>query len=164
MQGFIESFQEVRIDSANDTAEFGAVGQVTVTSKSDTNRLHGSAFEYYDSSGFASRNPFSLTKRSWLNHTPGVSAGGPILFPKLYSGKNKRFFFASWESVKGSRQSTLLNPTVPLEPRRRGDFSALAPGTIVRDPMANNSPFANNPPGSKTEGPSAAGVVGRKRR
>lgn len=144
LQGYIESFQEVRVDSANNTAEFGAVGQVTVISKSGANRLHGSAFDYYDSSGFASRNPFSLTKGSYVNHTPGVSAGGPIFFPKLYNGKNKSFFFASWEGVKGSQQYSLLNPTVPLEPWRSGDFSALAPGTIVRDPMVSNTPFANN--------------------
>ncbi len=144
LQGYVESFQEVRVDSANNTAEFGAVGQVTVISKSGTNKLHGSAFEYYDSSGFASRNPFSLTKGSYVNHSPGFSLGGPVYIPKVYNGVNKTFFFASWEGAKGSRQYTLLNPTVPLEPWRSGDFSALAPATIVRDPFANNTPFAGN--------------------
>ena len=144
LQGFIESFQEVRVDSANNTAEFGAVGQVTVISKSGGNDPHGSLFDYYDSSGMVSRNPFSLTKGSFVNHSPGLSLGGPVYLPKLYNGKNKSFFFGSWEGARGSMQYSLLNPTVPLEPWRSGDFSALAPATVVRDPIANNAPFAGN--------------------
>jgi len=43
----IESFEEVRVDMANNTAEFGAIGQVTIVSKGGSNALHGSLFDYY---------------------------------------------------------------------------------------------------------------------
>src|SRR5438034_996640 len=56
---FVESFQEVRVDMANNSADMGAVGQVTVVSKSGTNELHGSLFDYYSTPYFRARNPFA---------------------------------------------------------------------------------------------------------
>ena len=44
----------------------------------------------------------------------------------------------------GSAAQDLLNPTVPLPSWRAGDFSALAPATVIRDPSASNAPFAGN--------------------
>ncbi|MGC8792381.1 MAG: carboxypeptidase-like regulatory domain-containing protein, partial [Bryobacteraceae bacterium] len=44
---YIESFQEVKIDIANNSAEFGSMGQVTIVSKSGTNEFHGTVFDYY---------------------------------------------------------------------------------------------------------------------
>ena len=43
---YIESFQEVHVDLANNSAEFPSIGQVTVISKSGTNQLHGAVFDY----------------------------------------------------------------------------------------------------------------------
>ncbi len=143
LQGFIESFQEVRVDAANNTAEFGAVGQVTVISKSGTNTLHGSLFDYYGSTAMAARNPFSSTKGSFVTHSPGGSVGGPVYVPRIYDGRNKTFFFFSYEAMRGSRINELLNPTVPIAPWREGDFSGLLPGTVVRDP-STAQPFPGN--------------------
>lgn len=140
---FVESFQETRVDMANNTAEFGSLGQVEIISKSGTNQLHGSAFDYYSSTGFRARNPFALQKGSSVNHKPGFSVGGPIFIPKILNGRNKSFFFVSYETDRGSAVNQLLNPTVPLEAWRSGDFSALAPRTVVRDPFGN-APFPGN--------------------
>ncbi len=140
---YIESFEEVRVDMANNTAEFGAVGQVTIISKSGANQLHGSLFDYYSTPWFRARNPFALERSTGVRHAPGGSVGGPILLPKLYRGRNKSFFFFSFETSRGSAVQQLLNPTVPLPGWRAGDFSALAPGVVVRDPFTG-APFPNN--------------------
>ncbi|MCS7025736.1 MAG: carboxypeptidase-like regulatory domain-containing protein [Bryobacteraceae bacterium] len=140
----IESFQEVRIDMANNTAEFGAIGQVTIVSKGGTNELHGVGFDYYSTPWFRSRNPFAAQRGTGVRHEPGAAIGGPIYLPKLYNGRNKTFFFYSFETSRGSQVLQLLDPTVAPPSWRGGDFSRLAPGTVVRDPFANNAPFSGN--------------------
>jgi hypothetical protein len=141
---YIESYQELRVDMANNSAEYGAIGQVTVISKSGTNQLHGSVFDYYTTPVFRARNPFALERSTGIGHQPGGSVGGPIFIPKIYNGQNKSFFFFDLETARGSANQDLLNPTVPLQSWRNGDFSALASsGTIVKDPFSG-APFPNN--------------------
>ncbi len=144
LNAYNESFQEVRIDMANNTSEFGVIGQVTIISKSGTNQPHGSLFDYYSTPWFRARSPFSLARTSGITHNPGGSIGGPLLLPRVYDGHNRTFFFFSFETARGSAIQQLLNPTVPLQSWREGDFSALASSTTVRDPYAGNTPFPNN--------------------
>ncbi len=143
LANYIEWIQELKIDVANNTAEFGSIGQVTSISKSGTNELHGSVYDYYSTPWFRARNPFALARGTGISHGPGGSVGGPIYIPKIYNGKNKTFFFFAIETSRGSQQTQLLNPTVPLAPWRDGDFSALLPGTVVRDP-STGLPFPGN--------------------
>jgi hypothetical protein len=140
---YIESFREVRIDLANNSAEFGGVGQLTVITKSGTNELHGAAFDYYSTPVFRARNPFAPARTTGVNHLFGGAIGGPVVLPKLYHGKNKTFFFTSFEDSLGGDTTQTLNPTVPLAAWRSGDFSALLPSTIVRDPLTKQ-PFPGN--------------------
>ncbi|MGH9846890.1 MAG: carboxypeptidase regulatory-like domain-containing protein, partial [Blastocatellia bacterium] len=139
----IESFQEVRLDVANNTAEFGAIGQVTVVSKSGSNDLHGSAFDYYTTPGFNSRNPFTQLRGGGVTHSLGFSLGGPVVIPKLYNGANRTFFYGSMETLRGGATTEAGNATVPLAAWRTGDFSALLPATVIRDPLTGQ-PFAGN--------------------
>jgi hypothetical protein len=141
---YVESFQEFRVDMANNTAEYGAIGQVTVISKSGTNEFHGNVFDYYSTPLFRARNPFSPTRGSGIRHVPGASIGGPIRLPGLYNGRDRTFFFHSFETSRGSQVQQLLNPTVAPAAWREGDFSALLPGTVIRDPLNNNAPFSGN--------------------
>ncbi|MBM3785590.1 MAG: TonB-dependent receptor [Acidobacteria bacterium] len=134
----IESFEEVRVDMANNTAEFGGIGQVTIVSKGGSNQLHGSGFDYYSSPWFRARNPFAAQRGTGVRHNPGYSAGGPVVLPKLYDGHNRTFFFHSFESTQGSQILSNLNPTVPLARWRAGDFSR---DGAVRDPFNSNTPF-----------------------
>ncbi|MEZ5403938.1 MAG: carboxypeptidase-like regulatory domain-containing protein [Bryobacteraceae bacterium] len=138
---YIESYEEVRVDMANNSADIGSVGQVTVISKSGSNDVHGVAFDYYSTPWFRARNPFAAQRGTGITHQPGVSLSGPVVLPKIYDGKNKTFFFFSFETSRGSSILQLLNPTVPLEPWRQGDFSSLASNINVRDPFASNQPF-----------------------
>lgn len=140
---YIESYEEVRVDMANNTADIGSVGQVTVISKSGSNQFHGALFDYYSTPWFRARNPFALARGTGVRHAPGGTVGGPIVLPKIYNGRNKSFYFFSFETSRGSAVQQLLNPTVPLPAWRQGDFSALLPRTVVRDP-STGQPFPNN--------------------
>jgi hypothetical protein len=137
----VESFEEVRVDMANNTAEFGGIGQVTIVSKSGTNQLHGSAFDYYATPWFRARNPFAAQRGTGVRHNPGFSLGGPIFIPKLYDGRNRSFFYQSFETTRGSLILSNRNSTVPLAPWRAGNFAG---ETAIRDPFAANAPFAGN--------------------
>ena len=138
---FMEGFQEMRVDMANNSAEFGALGQVTFISKSGTNAFHGAAYDYYTAAGLVARNPFSPTKDSYIRHSPGLSLGGPVLIPGVYNGKNRTFWFFSYETMQGGEIRQLLNDTVAPEAWRKGDFSGQS--TIVKDPTTGNA-FPNN--------------------
>ncbi len=105
---YVESFQEIRIDSANNSAEFGTIGQVTMISKAGTNSFHGSLFDYYSTPWFRARNPFAPARATGISHLPGGSAGGPVYIPGLYDGRNKTFIFGSFETFLGSQASTNL--------------------------------------------------------
>ncbi len=140
---YIGSYQEVRVDMANNTADVGTVGQVTIISKSGTNDFHGLVSHYYVTPWFRARNPFSPARGTGVNHAPGFQVGGPVVLPKLYDGHNRTFFFYSFETSRGSAARQLINPTVPLPAWREGDFSRLAPGVVVRDP-ASGTRFDNN--------------------
>src|SRR5688572_9099883 len=133
LANYIESFKEVKVDLANNSAESASLGQVTIVSKSGTNRFQGAVFDYYQSPMFRVKNPFSMRRSAGVIHFPGLALGGPAVIPRLYDGHGRTFWFVSGETVTGSAASVDLNPTVPLEAWRRGDFSAL--GTPIRNPL-----------------------------
>jgi hypothetical protein len=143
LANYIESFAEVKIDVANNSAEFGTIGQVTIISKSGTNNVHGNIFNYYSTPWFRARNPFALERIGGIRHQPGGSLGAPVYIPKLYDGRNKTFFFYSFETLRGSAINQLLNPSVPLPAWREGDFSGLPGGAAIFDPQGG-APFAGN--------------------
>jgi hypothetical protein len=133
LANYVESFKEVKIDMASNSAESPSLGQVTIVSKSGTNRLAGVVFDYYQSPMFRAKNPFSGRRPAGVLHFPGLAIGGPAVIPRLYDGRGRTFWFVSGETVNGSKASADLNPTVPIEPWRRGDFSAL--GRPIRNPL-----------------------------
>ncbi len=125
---------EFRVLENNYGAEFGrnAGGIVSVVTKSGTNTIHGSAYDYvrntaFDANSFFNNEqalPVSVLKRNQF----GATVGGPVVLPKVVNGRNKFFFFFSYE---GQRQSALdtspgkVNTYTPAE--ATGDFSALGP-------------------------------------
>lgn len=138
----IESFEEIRIDMANNTAEYGGIGQVTIISKAGANDLRGSLFDYYATPFFRARNPFAAQRGTGVRHNPGFSVGGPMYVPRIYNGRNKSFFFFSFETTRGSQVLSNRNATVPIPAWRSGDFSGQS--TAIGDPFAGNTPFPGN--------------------
>jgi hypothetical protein len=103
-----DAIQEVSVQTANYSAEFGRAGGAVVNqvTKSGTNTLHGTAAWYYRSDAFnaATRQERAADKKSaFLEHIPAFTLGGPVVIPKLYDGHNKTFFFVGgqWDRFNG---------------------------------------------------------------
>ncbi len=126
-----ESISEIRADGVLTNAEFGDPGQIVVTTKGGSNTLHGSGFWYYQNSAFDAipyTYPTTTTKASVTGDTFGGSAGGPVVFPHLYNGHNKTFFFGAYEGWRHPAQTT-LNEVVPSTLMKQGDFSKYVSST-----------------------------------
>ena len=114
----IDAIQEFKVVSHTDNAEYGSVlgGVVNVVTKSGTNDLHGSGWEYVRNTVFDARNhflPASSPKPAFHQNQFGGSVGGPAVIPKLYDGRNKTFFFGAYQGYRYSRPQNnfLLVPT-----------------------------------------------------
>jgi len=119
-----ESIAEIRADGVLAGAEFSDPAQVVVTTKGGSNQFHGSAFWYYQSSGFdaiAYTYPTTTTKPGQHGNTFGGSFGGPVILPH-YNGHNKTFFYGAYEGWRHPAQET-VNEVVPSTLMKQGDFS-----------------------------------------
>jgi hypothetical protein len=117
------SIEEIRISEVLNPAEFGGVADITTISKSGTNTFHGGFFENVQNTAFNAADTFShLVALDKMNNF-GFYMGGPVIFPKLYNGRNKTFFFGSFEALRLPKSETNVN-TVPTEAMRNGDLSA----------------------------------------
>src|SRR4029077_127888 len=87
----IDDIEEFKVQSHNDLAEFGGVagGIINVVTKSGTNTLHGSVWEYLRNEQLDARNYFQPVRNPLRQNQFGVSAGGPVVIPRLYNGKDK---------------------------------------------------------------------------
>ena len=104
-----------------------------MTTRSGTNKFHGSAYEFLRNDALDARNFFSSSKPVLRYNQFGASIGGPIR-------KDQTFFFFNYEGIRNNRQNTSL-ASVPTAAEINGDFSG--PSTIVRDPLTN-TPFTGN--------------------
>ncbi len=137
----VESIQEFAVQSSNFSAEFGQVagGYYNFTTKSGTNQIHGSAYEYWANEALDAAHPFShLTDKDRKNDY-GFTIGGPVWIPKLYNGKNKTFFFFNLERFANDQASVSSYSTVPTAAYRTGDFSAALTGKTLTDPTTGLS-------------------------
>jgi hypothetical protein len=144
----LESIGETKITSQNYDAEFGqaTAGVVSVQTKSGTNQIHGSAFEFHQSDRFQARNPFSqpdvenpITGRV-LPETKRDQFGGSIHGPIQ---QEKFFFFGDYQGWRYTDGGSKLL-TVPTVRARTGDLSEY--GVNIFDPLGG-------PPGSRTQFP-----------
>ena len=140
----LDSLQEFKLQTSGFSAEYGrlAGGVVTMALKSGGNDLHGSIFEFVRNDLFDARSFFDGNKSELRRNQFGTTVTGPITIPKLYHGRDRTFFLASWESERQVSGSTNLG-VVPSLLERQGDFSQSydATGKLIpiKDPMANGS-------------------------
>jgi hypothetical protein len=111
-----------------------------VITKSGTNDLHGSAYEFLRNDKLNARNYFSPTRQPFRGNDFGFTVGGPVFIPKVYNGRNKTFFFVHIGWIKERRQELFLQK-LPEPAYRGGDFSAL--GKSIIDPNTG-APFPGN--------------------
>jgi hypothetical protein len=121
------SIEEITISETLNPAEFGGVADITTVSKSGTNTFHGGVFENVQNTDFNAADTFSHVVPLDKMNNFGIYLGGPVMFPKLYDGHNRTFFFGSYEVLRLPNTETYVN-SVPTQALRNGDLSAyLAP-------------------------------------
>lgn len=127
----VDSIQEVAVQTSNYAAEYGqSSGAVlSYTMRSGTNQFHGSAYDYWANEAFNSAGAYSHTKPKSRINDYGGTVGGPVWLPKVYNGKNKTFFFFSYETRPTTATTTTTLLTVPTAQYRIGDFSAALAAT-----------------------------------
>jgi Carboxypeptidase regulatory-like domain/TonB dependent receptor len=133
-----EAIEEIRVSEVNNAAEYGGVGDITTISKGGTNTLHGGAYENLQNTAMNARNPFSATVSAVKMNDFGGYLGGPIIIPHLYQGKEKTFFFLSYEGLQLPSQQ-FLSESVPSLALRSGNLSAYGLGQV---PESQTSPVA----------------------
>ncbi len=142
--GDIESFQEIKILTANTSAEYAQVAQFAAVSKSGTNSPHASFYWGNFNSGFSSRSWADRVPVAFINHNMfALLGGGPVYIPKVYNGRNKTFFYASYSGAR-YREASRSFLSVPTAAMRQGNFSALSALIPVVDPLNNRTPFPGN--------------------
>ena len=126
-QSSTEAVQEVAILTSSFAPEYGAGGGavVNVITKSGTNALHGTAYDYLVNRALNAAQPYTGLKNAIHQNDYGFTVGGPVWIPKLYNGTNKTFFFVSFEEFLQNLVNTTTPDTVPTAAYRNGDFSSL---------------------------------------
>jgi hypothetical protein len=137
----VDAIQEFKVQANSFSAEYGRGNAVVnATLKAGTNEYHGSVYEFLRNDKLDARNFFAARKDPYRQNQFGVAAGGPVLIPRAFNGKDRSFFFLNYEGTRIRRGRT-FNPIVPPDSFRRGDFSSLT--TPVRDPLTGD-PFPGN--------------------
>ncbi len=164
----VEQVREFKVLSGVFSAEFGrGAGVVSVATKSGTNTLHGTVFEYLRDDAFDARNFFvrkvplptgGLQKdpKPPLNrHQFGGALGGALVIPGIYDGHSRTFFFTDYAGLKEKRGQVFVN-TVPTALTRIGDFSDFRDTSgnpiLIYDPLTTqpNPDFDSTKPVSAT--------------
>jgi len=137
-----DAVQEFKVLQSNFSPEYGESGDgiISLTMKSGTNELHGSAYDYLRNTALDAnswKNNLLGSKRSLDRQNDfGATIGGPVYIPKLYNGKNKTFFFFAYEGFRFQNGGT-GTASFPNEDFRKGNFSALLPATQLYDPTTH---------------------------
>ncbi|MGO9255811.1 MAG: carboxypeptidase regulatory-like domain-containing protein [Bryobacteraceae bacterium] len=164
----VDSVQELRVETNGSSAQFDRPGSVILSTKSGANDVHGSVFETARNSaiGVARQRQATFTKAPYYNrHEYGGSLGGPVKIPKIYNGKNRTFFFTTYEGLRLESQST-YNTSMQTDAMRQGDYSGLVDNlgrlTTIYDPLTTGpaptwtrTPFPNNTIPISRESPDA---------
>ncbi|MDQ2976145.1 MAG: TonB-dependent receptor [Acidobacteriota bacterium] len=160
-----DAVAEFRILTSNYTAEYGRNGGgiVSVVTKSGTNKFHFDLFEFLRNdklnanSFFNNRNgvPREILKRNQF----GFDVGGPITIPKVVHGKDRLFFFTSYQGQRQVQNRTTAVVTVFTPAELKGDFSRSGPGggpdPLVVDFLQTHALYQPNP------ALAAQGIIGR---
>ena len=143
-----DSIQEFKVQTSNLGADWGKFsgGVINLSTKSGTNGLHGEAYEYLRNK-VLDANDFFLNKAGqkrppFTQNQFGANAGGPLVIPHAYDGRDKTFWFFSWEGFR-LRTGTAFTTTVPDSNFKSGNFASLCktgftgPGGICADTITD---------------------------
>ena len=133
IQPSVDALGEFKVETNTYSPEYGhsAGAVLNATTKTGTNRLHGSLFEFLRNDAVDARNFFlapSTPKQELRQSQYGGTLGGPIV-------KNRTFIFGSWQGTRQNSGTTIVS-TVPSAANLAGSFSSLLPKTAITDPAA----------------------------
>jgi Carboxypeptidase regulatory-like domain/TonB dependent receptor len=146
----VDALQEFRIDTSTYSAEYGRQpgAQIQFETRSGANQFHGTAFDYLRNTVFDANNWFNdyahIAKPAERQNDFGGVLGGPLNIPKLYSGKDRTFFFVSYEGLRLSQPEPATISYVPTVALRNAAPAALQPVlkafplpncTVTQDPQ-----------------------------
>jgi len=124
----LEAVAEFKVITNNFSAEYGRSGGgvLTAATRSGTNKLRGSFFEFvrndfFNANGWT-RNKNGQSRPRVRHNEYGFAVGGPVLIPKIYDGRNKTHFFVTLEKVPEVNPDDMIY-TVPTALQKNGDFS-----------------------------------------
>ena len=119
-----DAIQEFKVQSETYTAEYGfSANQINIVSKSGTNDLHGSIFEFARNDAFDAKGPFQASIPELRQNQFGFVAGGPVYIPKVYDGRNRTFWLVNYEGWRIKNGTNLFFST-PDSAELTGNFSA----------------------------------------
>ena len=147
-----DAVQEFTIQTSVPSAKYAySGGVIEIATKSGTNELHGTAYEFLRNDALDARNFFSPTKTKRRRNQYGVAAGGPVRFPG-YDGRNRTFWFFNFEQQK-ERLGAVTTTFVPTPRNSRATFRGWAgPSAIpsrIRTFPAPSFPSPSGPAGAK---------------
>jgi hypothetical protein len=161
----VEALEQFTSESNGFKAEYGHAGggNLTYVSKSGTNQYHGSAYEFVRNNDFDANNFFNnathIANSIYKQNDFGATIGGPIWIPKVYHGKDKTFFFFSYEGFRNRAGANGTNFTVPTPEMYTGDFSNWVTSKGVQIPIFNPVSQVQNADGTYTRAPFAGNLV-----
>ena len=145
----VDSVEELRVETSLSSAQFDRPGSIMLSTKSGTNRVHGSLFETNRNSGVGvarRRQDYYTKPPHYVRNEFGGSVGAPVYLPKIYNGKNRTFFFTSYEAYRQASASTTSTP-MPTMAMRNGDYSGLVDSlnrlTVIYDPLSTGTNAQN---------------------
>jgi hypothetical protein len=139
----VDAIQEVQASSGVMPAEIGhgAASFSDVITKSGTNQLHGSIFEFVRNAAFDARNFFDHSDIEDPRRIPpfqrnefGFAVGGPVFLPHLYDGRNRTFFFGEYQGFRQVLGTTQVF-AVPTAAERQGIDTTTYPGDTLIVPV-----------------------------
>ena len=136
----VDAIQEVQSNSGVMTADtgHGAAGFTNVITKSGSNFVHGSLFEFVRNADFDARNFFDHksdldTRRlpPFVRNEFGVANGGPVFLPRIYDGRGKTYYFAEYQGFRQVLGTTQVFPVPTLAERQGIDTTAFSGDTLT---------------------------------
>jgi Carboxypeptidase regulatory-like domain/TonB dependent receptor len=157
----VDAIEEVRSSSGVMPAEIGhgAASYTNVVTRSGTNAVHGSVFEFVRNAAFDARNYFDHVGLDGRRIPPfarnefGFTNGGPIVLPGIYDGRGRTFYFGEYQGFRQVLGTTQVF-AVPTAAERQGVDTTSFPGDVLTvpvnpaiQPVLNGYPLPNDPNG-----------------
>jgi hypothetical protein len=146
------SIEEIRVSESNNNAEFSGVADITTVSKAGTNKFHGGVFENNQNTVYNAGLPeeFGGGRPKIIMNDFGGTFGGPLSIPHLYSGKDRTFFFASYEGLRLPREQPIV-ASVPNMAMRSGNVQNYLNQTYCQNNSCDGNYQVYNPDGSSLD-------------